>query len=143
MSQGVISFFVEDVHDPIVDQEEQYIHWLHNVAGFEGTVIGKINYIFCSDDYLLDINIKYLGHDYYTDIITFPYQQGQYIESDIYISLDRIRENAIDYHVSFENELRRVMVHGLLHLIGYGDKDESQAKTMRSKEEYYLEKFEG
>ena len=128
-----ISFFTEDnVAHPFPENEADFIKWLSNVAKEENKSISTLNYIFCSDDYLLDINIKYLGHDYYTDIITFPYKEGDELESDMYISLDRVRENA---H-------KRVMVHGLLHLMGYGDKSPDQSKIMREKEEHYIERFE-
>jgi len=137
-----ISFFTEDnVSHPFPENETDYIQWLSNVAKEENKSISTLNYIFCSDDYLLDINIKYLGHDYYTDIITFPYKEGDELESDLYISLDRVKENAVDFMVTFENELKRVMVHGLLHLMGYGDKSSEQIRLMREKEEDYIENF--
>jgi probable rRNA maturation factor len=138
-----ISFFTEDnVAHPFPENEADFINWLSNVAKEENKSISTLNYIFCSDDYLLDINIKYLGHDYYTDIITFPYKEGDELESDLYISLDRVKENAHDFMVTFDNELKRVMVHGLLHLMGYGDKSSDQTKIMREKEDHYIEKFE-
>lgn len=138
-----ISFFTEDnVAHPFPENEADFIKWLSNVAKEENKSISTLNYIFCSDDYLLDINIKYLGHDYYTDIITFPYKEGEELESDLYISLDRVKENAHDFMVTFDNELKRVMVHGLLHLMGYGDKSPDQSKIMREKEEHYIERFE-
>jgi probable rRNA maturation factor len=131
----------DDVTHPFPTQEEGFISWLENVAKSESKSISSLTYIFCSDDYLLDINNSYLGHDYYTDIITFPYKEGDDVESDLYISLDRVKENAEDYHVSYDNELKRVMVHGLLHLFGYGDKTEEDIRTMREKEDFYITKF--
>ena len=102
----------------------------------------QVQYIFCSDEYLLDINQQYLNHDYYTDIITFPLnRQKASIVSDIYISVDRIRENALNYAVSFEQELYRVIAHGMLHLCGYQDESEAEIKLMRSKEDHYLQKI--
>ena len=137
-----ISFFTEaNVTHPFPENEIDFVRWISSVAKTEGKTISTLNYIFCSDDYLLDINIKYLGHDYYTDIITFPYKEGDELESDMYISLDRVRENAHDFKETFENELKRVMVHGLLHLMGYGDKSPDEIRLMREKEDYYIDTF--
>ncbi len=137
-----ISFHLEDTIDhPFPTQEKEFITWLENVGKAELKNISSLTYIFCSDEYILDINIKYLGHDYYTDIITFPYREGDDIESDLYISLERVKENAEDFEVAFDEELKRVMVHGLLHLIGYTDKSEDDIHVMREKENYYIAKF--
>lgn len=137
-----ITFHLADISEhPFPQNENRYIEWLSDVAAAEKTTINSLTYIFCSDEYLLDINIKYLGHDYYTDIITFPYQEGTSLESDMYISIDRVKENAEDYNEIFDTELRRVMVHGLLHLLGYGDKTDAEIQTMRQKEEEYLLRF--
>lgn len=136
-----IFFFAEDVESPIVDNEEKYAKWLMDIAKSENKSIENLTYIFCSDEYLLDINIKHLDHDYYTDIITFPYKEGDIIESDIFISTDRVADNAQEYGDTFDNELRRVMAHGLLHLIGYGDKSPESAAIMRSKEDECLSFF--
>lgn len=137
-----ISFFTEaNVTHPFPENEIDFVRWISSVAKTEGKTISTLNYIFCSDDYLLDINIKYLGHDFYTDIITFPYKEGDELESDMYISLDRVRENAHDFKETFENELKRVMVHGLLHLMGYGDKSPDEIRLMREKEDYYINTF--
>lgn len=134
-----ITFHLADLSEhPFAENEDKYIKWLSNVTKSEYKTISSLTYIFCSDEYLLDINTKYLGHDYYTDIITFPYKEGNDIESDMYISIDRVKENAIEFGETFENELCRVMVHGLLHLIGYGDKNDDEIKIMRQKEEEYL-----
>jgi len=113
--------------------------WLKLVAESEIKKLGQINIIFCSDNYILDINQKYLQHDYFTDIITFDYCEGNVMSGDLFISVDTVRENADFYKTDFEEELNRVMVHGLLHLIGYDDHSEEDQKTMRSKENYYLE----
>ena len=112
--------------------------WLKEVAASEAKKLGPVSVIFCSDKYLLDINIKYLGHDYYTDIITFDYCEGDVLSGDLFISVDSVRENASFYGVEFDTELNRVIVHGLLHLIGYDDQSEEDIAMMRSKENYYL-----
>lgn len=113
--------------------------WLKMVAESEIRKLGDINVIFCSDNYILDINQKYLQHDYFTDIITFDYCEGNKLSGDLFISVDSVRENSIYYHTAFEDELNRVIVHGLLHLIGYDDHTEEDIAQMRSKENYYLE----
>lgn len=112
--------------------------WLNAVALREGKKLGDINIIFCSDPYLLDVNRKYLGHDYYTDIITFDYCEGDVLSGDLFISVDSVRDNAAFYETGFAAELNRVIVHGILHLAGYDDHSDSEQKTMRSKEDYYL-----
>lgn len=112
--------------------------WLKNVAAEEGRKTGEIAVIFCSDEYLLDINRQFLNHDYYTDIITFDYCEGEVLNGDLLISVDSVRDNAVHYGASFDEELHRVIVHGLLHLIGYDDHSEEERKTMREKENYYL-----
>ena len=101
--------------------------------------IGDINVIFCSDNYILDVNMKYLQHDYFTDIITFDYCEDDTLSGDLFISVDSVKENASFYGTEFEVELNRVIVHGLLHLIGYDDHKDQDIKMMRSKEDYYLE----
>lgn len=113
--------------------------WLRLVAESEIRRIGDVNIIFCSDHYILDINRRYLEHDYFTDIITFDYCEGEKLSGDLFISVDTVRENALEYGAeSFDQELARVMVHGLLHLIGYDDHSEVDKKMMREKENYYL-----
>lgn len=126
---------------PFKGSEDQYRLWIESIAKQESKTINYITFIFCSDDYLLDINIKYLNHDYYTDIITFPYKEGDDIESDIYISVDRVKENAEEFDESFENELLRVMAHGVLHLMGYGDKTPEMSAIMRAKENECIQLF--
>ena len=134
-----INFFSEDI-DFTLKTEDQIITWLQRIAEAENSSIEEISYIFCTDDYLLKINQEYLDHDYYTDIITFDNRDNPKdpIESDIFISIDRVTENASDQNVSFELELKRVLAHGLLHLIGYNDKTEEEQQLMREKEEAYL-----
>ena len=112
--------------------------WLKQVAASEAKMIGDVSVIFCSDNYLLGVNIKYLSHDYYTDIITFDYCEGSVLSGDLFISVDSVRENASFYGVEFEEELNRVIVHGLLHLIGYDDHSDEDIAVMRAKENYYL-----
>ena len=115
--------------------------WLKGVAKDENKTTGEISIIFCSDDYLLDLNKKFLNHDYYTDVITFDYSEQDIISGDIFISIDRVRENAQIYGQKFIDELNRVIVHGLLHLAGYKDKSEEEQKQMRQKEDFYLKKL--
>ena len=117
--------------------------WLRMVAASEIRKLGDINIIFCSDNYILDVNMKYLQHDYFTDIITFDYCEKDVLSGDLFISVDSVRENALFYGTEFEDELNRVMVHGLLHLVGYDDHTDDEVKTMRSKENYYLELRKG
>lgn len=113
--------------------------WLKEVAQREDRKIGDINIIFCSDNYLLEVNKKYLEHDYYTDIITFDYCEKDILSGDLFISVDCVRDNASFYGTEFSNELNRVMVHGVLHLIGYDDHTDEDIAVMRSKENTYLE----
>ncbi len=111
-----------------------YTKWLDLIAVSETKTIGEVSYVFCSDEFLLQINQDYLGHDTFTDIITFDYCEEGLINGEIYISTDRVKENAISFGVSLINELQTVMAHGLLHLCGYGDKSEAEAQLMRDKE---------
>ena len=113
--------------------------WLKTVAERESCRLGDINIIFCSDPYLLDINLQYLGHDYYTDIITFDYSEKPVVSGDLFISIDSVRENAAFYGASFDEELHRVIVHGLLHLIGYDDHTEADQAELRSMENKSIE----
>ncbi|MFS4466219.1 rRNA maturation RNase YbeY [Maribacter sp. 2210JD10-5] len=124
-----------------IDKEIFYQNWIERCCVSEGYSIGELNYIFCNDDYLLEINKKYLDHDALTDIITFDYVSGKTISGDIYISEERVRENAAVFEVAFENELLRVMVHGVLHLMGYKDKSEEDSLIMREKEEEKIKLF--
>lgn len=112
--------------------------WLRLVAESEIRRLGDINLIFCSDNYLLDINQKFLQHDYFTDIITFDYCEGERLKGDLFISIDTVRANAEEFGEGFERELNRVIVHGVLHLIGYDDHTKADQKQMREKENYYL-----
>lgn len=129
----MITFHTIDVSLQI--SQSQFKKWLVKVAKSEGKSIGIINYVFCNDSYLLGVNQKYLNHDTYTDIITFDNSSGDFISADIYISSERVIENALINNVDFINELLRVVVHGLLHLCGYKDKTDDQRQIMRLKED--------
>ncbi|WP_442847060.1 rRNA maturation RNase YbeY [Leeuwenhoekiella sp. H156] len=121
-----------------IDKEDQVLNWLNSVAEMENHQVGELGYVFCSDEYLLDINIQYLDHDTYTDIVTFDYKEGTVLNGEMYISTERVADNAEQFSVSFDSELRRVMVHGLLHMCGFGDKTDEDTKLMRAKEDEYL-----
>ena len=112
--------------------------WIKKVVGKEGRKMKDLSFIFCDDMELLNKNSKYLNHDTLTDILTFDYSENNNISGDIYISIDRVKENAKTYKVTFENELDRVMIHGILHLLGYKDKSKKDQKAMREKEDFYL-----
>ncbi len=133
----MVSFFIEDINFPF-KEKRLTSRWLKFVAESEAKRLGDISVIFCSDNYILDVNIKYLQHDYYTDIITFDYCEGNKLSGDLFISVDSVRENASFYGTEFADELNRVIVHGLLHLIGYDDHTEEDIAQMRAKENYYL-----
>jgi rRNA maturation RNase YbeY len=128
-----IAFHFEDV-DPPAFSLESLPAWIRSVIEHHQAELGTLQYIFCSDDYLHQLNVEYLDHDTLTDIITFPYASPPEVSGDLYISLERVSENAQELNVSLENELRRVMIHGVLHLVGYGDKTEAEAKKMRELE---------
>ena len=133
----MVSYFTEDIKFSF-KEKRLTSRWLKLVAESEIRRLGDISIIFCSDNYILDVNIKCLQHDYYTDIITFDYCEGDRLSGDLFISIDSVRENAAFYGTEFADELNRVIVHGLLHLIGYDDHTEEDIKTMRAKENYYL-----
>lgn len=134
----MITYFAEDIVYKLKGKQLNN-RWLKLVAESEIKKIGDISIIFCSDNYILDVNMRYLQHDYFTDIITFDYCEGNRLSGDLFISIDSVRENALLYGAEFEDELNRVMVHGVLHLIGYDDHTEEDQKLMREKENYYLE----
>ena len=108
----------------------------------EDRTLGDVNYILCSDAYLLDINRQYLNHDYYTDVISFDFCEDNVISGDIFISVDTVADNAKEYGVTFEKELARVMIHGVLHFVGYNDKSDEEVPIMRAKENQYLSLFD-
>lgn len=122
-----------------LENEERLSKWLEQVILNEEKKLGEINYVFCNDDYLLKMNVEFLNHDTLTDIISFDYTVGKIIQGDVFISTERVADNAVDYSVSFEEELHRVMVHGILHYCGYKDKTDEDANIMRSKENHYLQ----
>lgn len=133
----MVRYFTEDIRFEF-KQKLLNNRWLKYVAGSEMKKLGDINIIFCSDNYILDVNMKYLQHDYFTDIITFDYCEGNVLSGDLFISIDSVRENSEHYGTEFHDELNRVIVHGVLHLIGYDDHQDDDIKMMRSKEDYYL-----
>lgn len=127
--------------DFLLKNESDYTHWLTRVIESEGKHEGQIQYIFCSDDYLLDINQKFLDHDSFTDIITFDYSDDHHLSGDIFISIERVKENAVLLKEMFEAELKRVMVHGLLHMLGFNDKTALEKAEMRILEEEKMKMF--
>lgn len=124
--------------DFILNQAENISGWITKTIESESKSEGDISYIFCDDDYLLDINVKYLKHNTLTDIISFDYTDDGLISGDVFVSIDRVKENAEKFNVSFQDELHRVMIHGILHFCGYKDKTKEEEQLMRSKEDYYL-----
>ncbi len=132
-----ISFHSEHINFHL-DSEDDILLWISKTIKEEGYSPGEITYIFCSDEYLHKVNLEYLNHDTYTDIITFNYCEAKTINSDIFISIDRVKENAQTYNVKFHEELNRVIIHGILHLIGYNDKSPEEQEEMRAKEDFYL-----
>ena len=133
----MISYYFEDT-DFVFRKKTLNNKWLKLVAESEIRRIGDISIIFCSDNYILDVNQQYLQHDYFTDIITFDYCEGVRLSGDLFISVDSVRENAVEYGTELDEELNRVIVHGVLHLIGYDDHCDEDIQVMRSKENYYL-----
>lgn len=137
----MVSFFSEDVDFKVVNPLKTK-KWIKNASISEGYELSQLNYVFCSDEYLLEINKEYLDHDYFTDIITFDNsEEDNQLEGDIYISVDRVRENAATFHTDFDTEMRRVLIHGLLHLAGHDDTSEALKTAMRAKEDEYLRLF--
>ncbi len=132
-----VNIFFEDVEVPGLDSEF-FILWFHKVCEAEGKSLGCVNLIFCSDEYLLEMNREHLDHDYYTDIITFDYTDGSSVSGDLFVSWDRVQENAEQLSIDSLQELHRVSVHGLLHLLGYGDKTPDEENQMREKEDAAL-----
>lgn len=145
----MVRFFSEDIAFDLKGKRV-IANWLKEVAAENGYETGELNYIFCSDRYILEINRKFLGHDYYTDIITFDNSEDYLLEkgkpgvsADIYISVDTVRNNGLEYGEGFETELHRVMAHGLLHLIGYDDVTPAKQKKMRAAENRALKMLSG
>ncbi len=137
MSISQINFFSEETSfNPT--NKNFLSSWISECIKLEDKQTGEINFIFCSDDYLLKLNQDYLDHDTFTDIVTFNYVSEQLISGDLFISVNRVEDNAKQLQVEFKKELRRVMIHGILHLIGYDDKTPELAKVIRAKEDFYL-----
>jgi len=129
-----IHFFTEDVKEVRIPKRKVRT-WVNQCITSHNKKLGNINYIFCSDEYLRQINVEYLKHDYYTDIITFNYNEDTIVGGDIYISLERVRYNADKYEAGFHTELQRVVIHGVLHLVGFDDKTEDEKKKMSAAED--------
>lgn len=124
-----------------LERTENYTNWIKTIIKSENGDLGDLSYIFCSDDYLLKLNQKYLKHNSFTDIITFDYSVQMVISGEIYISINRIRENAVKFNEDFNKELLRVMAHGVLHLLGYNDKSKKEKEAMRAKEDEKMKMF--
>ena len=135
----MIQFFFENTDE--IKLPLNLAEWAENIIISEQKKPGKISYIFCDDEHLLEINRTYLDHDYYTDIITFDYVKGKTIAGDIFVSLQRISDKAVTLSSDIENELLRVVAHGILHLCGFKDKTEEEIKEMRAKEDFYLNTY--
>lgn len=135
----MISFNYET--DFELENVAQYEDWISRIIESEGFDEGEINYIFCDDEYLHKINVEYLDHDTLTDIISFDYTVGNLVQGDIFISIERVQDNANDFNVSFDEELKRVLSHGVLHYCGYKDKSPEDEALMRSKEEEKMKMF--
>ena len=134
----MIIFHTEDIEMPAI-QQEQVREWIKAVAATYGKRVGLISYFFCSDKRILEVNLEYLQHDYYTDIITFDYCEGNKLSGDIFISLDTVRSNAEMLHQPYEQELHRVIIHGILHLCGINDKGPGEREIMEAEENKALE----
>lgn len=137
--EGVINFYSENNFQ--VGEEDRFIDWIKRIVLSENRSLGEVSYIFCNDDYLLDLNQKFLNHDTLTDILSFDDSVGRVLSGDIFISTERVRENADLFSVPFELELKRVMAHGLLHFCGYKDGTEDEVRVMRNKEEEKMKMF--
>jgi probable rRNA maturation factor len=132
-----INFFVEDVQESPINKK-LVVSWIKSCIEHYKMKTGNINYIFCSDEYLKSLNKEYLNHDYFTDILTFNNNEKSIVSGDIYISTERVLENALKYKVDFTHELLRVIIHGLLHLLGFDDKKTSEKDEMRKLEDFWI-----
>jgi len=129
----MITYNIENVKFPNIKRRQTTV-WIRQVAKTYGKTIGEVGYLFCNDEHILNVNRQYLGHDYYTDIITFDYDEGDKLNGDIVISLDTVRSNAEKYHKSYDEELHRVIIHGILHLCGINDKGPGERQIMEAAE---------
>jgi len=139
LKESKINFYSEN--EFILEETNRYAKWIEQVIASENMKLEEINYIFCDDEYMLKLNVEFLDHDTYTDIITFNNNVGTILEGDIFISTERVKDNAETFGVIFEEELRRVLSHGILHLCGYNDKTEEESLIMREKEEEKMKLF--
>jgi len=135
-----IFFYREDTKFDL-KPKMKFKRWIRGVVGEEKSKTGDLTFVFCSDNYLLQINNQYLSHDYFTDVITFDYTEEDRVSGDIFISIDRVKDNAKNLKIPFQEELHRVIIHGVLHLLGYKDKTTDEIKVMRRKENYYIAKL--
>ncbi|MFT5667458.1 MAG: putative rRNA maturation factor [Vicingaceae bacterium] len=140
MPDSAIHFHFEDVQLNSF-KEANTKAWITRSIETEKKQVGVLNYIFCSDQYLLKINQDYLNHNTFTDIVTFNYVEYNVISGDLFISIDRVKDNSVEFKSSFSQELNRVLIHGVLHLIGYNDKSTKEAQEIRAKEDFYLTLF--
>ena len=136
----MIDFNFEDIEFKLPDNS-LLRNWIEYTIRNENKELGSISYIFCSDEYLWNMNKQYLGHDYYTDIITFDYVEDKYVSGDMFISYDRVCDNAENFNVSRETELLRVMIHGVLHLVGYDDLTDEQEAEIHKMEDFYIDVY--
>lgn len=136
----MITFNVQNIEMPAIDQPK-VVDWIGRVAATFGLKVGDINYIFVDDERILELNREFVGHDYYTDHIGFDYSEGSRIAGDIYISLDTVRTNAVKFNATYERELHRVIIHGILHLCGINDKEPGEREIMEEEEDKALEKL--
>jgi rRNA maturation RNase YbeY len=139
LKESKINFYSEN--EFILEETNRYAKWIEQVIASENMKLEEINYIFCDDEYMLKLNVEFLDHDTYTDIITFNNNVGRILQGDIFISTERVKDNAATFGVIFEEELRRVLSHGILHLCGYNDKTEKESLIMRDKEEEKMNLF--
>ena len=139
MNEEIINFYSEN--DFELQHSSQFETWIKEVIASEGKKAGEISLIFCDDEYLLEINQQYLDHDTYPDIISFDNSVGNILNGDIFISTERVADNASEYGVTFEEEIKRVIIHGVLHFCGYKDKSKEEAQLMRAKEEEKMKMF--
>jgi rRNA maturation RNase YbeY len=137
---GKITFYSEDVAFTL-PQKRLYKAWIEQTAASHGKTVGELSFVFCSDSFLLEMNKTYLQHDYFTDIITFDYSEKNTISGDLFISVDRVKDNASKIGVSLQNETQRVVIHGVLHLCGFKDKKKTEVEMMRKMEETALLSF--